>query len=51
LSRFLTETGALATTAPVGSETVPVIVAKAVWPKPTEANKRSTDTSEIRLIK
>jgi hypothetical protein len=43
--------GALATEAPDASVMVPVIVAKPVWPKPAEADKRSTATSEIRLIK
>src|SRR5712691_9855804 len=38
-------------TAPVVSVIVPVTLAKTVWPKPTEADKRSTATSEIRLMK
>ena len=37
--------------APVGSVMVPVMVARPVWPKPTEADARSTATSEIRLMK
>jgi hypothetical protein len=50
-SKFLRETGAFATTAPVESVMVPVTVAKAVWPKPTEAQKSKPATSKIGLIK
>ena len=52
MSELRTTTEAFATGAPLGSVMVPVIVARPVWPKPTDAHNKgkNRDTSETRLI-